>query len=184
MGSTSPFAFGPFIFDSVGGVLSKHGRPVALQSQPARVLAFLIERAGEVVTRDQLRHAIWGDTWVNFDQGLNYCIRQIRIALDDDARRPCYLQTLPQRGYRFIGPMSLAIDCPPRPVLRPTRMVLLAAGASSVLLSLGALAGLHTARTIARELKDGTPAALSEHLTPFDVVQGAWTHHLKPLILP
>jgi len=104
--------FGPFTFELTNGVLSKHGNTVRLQSQPARVLALLIEHAGEVVTRDQLRQAIWGEVWVNFDEGLNYCIRQIRIALNDDARRPSYLQTFPHRGYRFVGTVSPAIALP------------------------------------------------------------------------
>lgn len=136
------------------------------------------------MTREQLRHAIWGDAWVNFDQGLNYCIRQIRIALDDDARRPCYLQTLPQRGYRFIASVAHpeAVSSRPRP--GRWRTVARAAAAAALLLCMGTLAGLHTARTIARELNAGSGIALSEHLRPLHVAQGAWTHHLKPLIFP
>jgi DNA-binding winged helix-turn-helix (wHTH) protein len=184
MNSSPIVTFGPFTFDAAGGVLSKDGQPVSLQSQPARVLACLVDRAGEVVTREQLRHEIWGDAWVNFDQGLNYCIRQIRIALDDDARQPSYLQTLPQRGYRFIGGVSHGAEVSTRNVRRPVRTVTFAAAAAAFLLCLGAVVGLQTARTIAREVNGRSGVALSEHLSPLHVARGAFTHHLKPLIVP
>jgi DNA-binding winged helix-turn-helix (wHTH) protein len=183
MNSAPRYDFGPFSFDAVGGFLSKHGEIVALQSQPARVLALLIDRAGDVVTREQLRHAVWGDAWVNFDQGLNYCIRQIRIALDDDARRPVYLQTLPQRGYRFIAPVSHAAEYDHQRS-RERRSPWLLAAAATILFCLGVAGGLHTASAIALETSSDGGTALSEHLSPLHVAQGAWTHHLKPLILP
>jgi len=67
----------------------------------------LLERAGEIVPREQLRTRVWGDaTFVEFDQGLNYCIRQIRVALRDGASEPLYIETLPKQGYRFIAPVQ------------------------------------------------------------------------------
>src|SRR5688572_9104192 len=97
-------AFGPFVFDSATGSLTKHGTPVRLQPQPARVLALLVERAGQLVTREELKHAVWSDgTHVDFERGLNFCISQIRAALGDSAEAPRYVETEPKRGYRFIG---------------------------------------------------------------------------------
>ena len=87
--------------------LLRDGRPVKLQQQPCRVLAVLASRAGELVTREEIRKAIWGaDTWVNFDQGLNFCIKEVRAALGDRADTPRYIETLPRRGYRFIAETS------------------------------------------------------------------------------
>ena len=84
--------------------LHQSGAPVRIQKQPARVLAFLLNHRGSLVTREQIRMAIWGgDTFVDFDQGLNFCIRQIRRALRDDAERPLFIETLPRLGYRFVG---------------------------------------------------------------------------------
>src|SRR5262249_6075210 len=76
-------------------------------SQPARVLACLIQNADRVVLREELREAIWGsETFVDFERGLNFCIAQIRSALDDDSVRPVYIRTLPKRGYQFIAPIA------------------------------------------------------------------------------
>jgi DNA-binding winged helix-turn-helix (wHTH) protein/TolB-like protein len=97
--------FGLFEFDPAARTLSREGVPVRLQPQPARVLALLLERNGQLVTRDELRSAVWGDeTFVDFERGLNFCIAQIRSALGDAADSPRYVETLPRRGYRFIAP--------------------------------------------------------------------------------
>lgn len=101
--------FGQFEFDPGSGELWKSGRPLRLQPQPARVLALLIERPGEVVSRDDLRQHIWRDgTVVDFDRGLNFSIAQIRSALGDAAEIPRFIETLPRRGYRFIAPVEPA----------------------------------------------------------------------------
>src|SRR6476661_8502933 len=101
--------FGEFEFDAVRGELRRRGQPVRLQAQPARVLAILVEHAGQVVTRDALREAIWGgDTFVDFDKGLNFAIAQIRTALGDSADAPSFVRTLPKRGYQFIAPIEVA----------------------------------------------------------------------------
>jgi DNA-binding winged helix-turn-helix (wHTH) protein len=95
--------FGLFDFDPAAGTLAREGTPVRLQPQPGRVLALLVERPGEVVTREELRQRIWGnDTFVDFERGLNFAIGQIRSALGDSAASPRYVETLPRRGYRFI----------------------------------------------------------------------------------
>lgn len=104
------FLFGRFEFDPAAGILLREGVPVRLQPQPARVLAQLVARSGEVVTRDELRQAVWADgTFVDFERGLNFCIAQIRLALGDSADAPRYIETLPRRGYRLIAPVR-AID--------------------------------------------------------------------------
>ena len=98
--------FGLFELDPATGDLRREGRPVRLQPQPARVLALLASRPGEVVTREELRQQIWNDgTFVDFERGLNFCISQIRTALNDSADSPRFIETLPRRGYRFIAPV-------------------------------------------------------------------------------
>src|SRR5688572_12900717 len=84
--------------------LHRAGALIKLQPQPFKVLAMLVGRAGEVVTRQDIEREVWGkETHVDFDLGLNYCIKQIRFALNDDAENPRYVETLPRRGYRFIA---------------------------------------------------------------------------------
>ena len=103
--------FGPFHLDVETGELSRSGVAVKLQPQPAKLLALLVERAGELVTRDEIRQRVWGTgTFVDFDQSVNFCIRQIRTALHDPALTPCYLETVPRRGYRFIAPVRAVVD--------------------------------------------------------------------------
>jgi len=100
--------FGRFSFRPEDGELRRDGSAVKLQPQPAKVLAALVERAGETVTRDELRQRIWGtETFVDFERGLNFCISQIRFALGDSADRPQFVETVPRRGYRFIAPIAL-----------------------------------------------------------------------------
>jgi DNA-binding winged helix-turn-helix (wHTH) protein/TolB-like protein len=99
--------FGLFEFDPDTGALSRDGVPVRLQPQPARVLALLVTRAGDVVTRDTLRQEVWSDgTFVDFERGLNFCVAQIRSALGDAADSPRFIETLPRRGYRFVAPVQ------------------------------------------------------------------------------
>jgi DNA-binding winged helix-turn-helix (wHTH) protein/Tol biopolymer transport system component len=94
---------GDFDFDCQTAKLLRDGRPVKIQPQPLRVFQLLVERRGEIVSREELHRHIWnGATFVEFDQGLNYCIRQIRLTLGDDALNPTYIETLPKQGYRLI----------------------------------------------------------------------------------
>jgi DNA-binding winged helix-turn-helix (wHTH) protein/Tfp pilus assembly protein PilF len=98
--------FGPFRLDLDSHELQRSGIAVRLQPQPAKLLAMLVQRGGELVTRDEIRAALWAaDTFVDFDQSVNFCIRQIRTALRDNADTPCYIETLPRQGYRFIAPV-------------------------------------------------------------------------------
>lgn len=145
-GAKRTFRFGVFLFDASRLDLRRDGRSVKLQRQPAQVLAVLLERAGQVVGRDELRRAVWGDdTFVDFDRGLNFCIAQIRTALADDAVSPRYLQTIPKKGYEFIGPVEvLEIDvrAPQRGRLSRLQGSRRAALAAAAIAALSAISGI------------------------------------------
>ena len=100
--------FADFSFEPATGELTRGSFVERLAPQAAQVLRLLLERPGEVISREEFRRVVWPDTTVEFDQGLNFCIRQIRIALGDDAAHPQYIETLPRRGYRFNAPVSTA----------------------------------------------------------------------------
>lgn len=103
----SRFRFGLYEFDTGTRELRREGVLVRLQAQPAQVLGCLIARAGQVVSREDLREAIWhGDTFVDFERGLNFCISQVRSALKDDSAEPRYIRTIPKQGYQFISPLE------------------------------------------------------------------------------
>jgi cholera toxin transcriptional activator len=96
--------FGVFEADLAAGELRKNGRKVRLQGQPFHMLALLLERPGEVVTREELRQKLWpADTFVDFDHSLNTAIKKVREALGDSASSPLYIETLARRGYRFLA---------------------------------------------------------------------------------
>jgi TolB-like protein/DNA-binding winged helix-turn-helix (wHTH) protein/Tfp pilus assembly protein PilF len=96
--------FGEFELEPRSGELRKAGVPVKLQPQPLRVLVLLASNPGELITREEIQQAIWeGVTFVDFEHGLNFCIKQIRAALGDNAQSPRFIETLPRRGYRFIA---------------------------------------------------------------------------------
>jgi DNA-binding winged helix-turn-helix (wHTH) protein len=101
--------FDVFEVDLRAGELYKAGRKIKLQIQPFRALAFLLERPGEVITRDEFEKRLWSeDTFVDFDHSLNTAIRKLRQALGDDKKKPRFVETLPKRGYRFIGNLDHA----------------------------------------------------------------------------
>lgn len=96
--------FGPFELDPANGDLREGRALIKLQPQPLKVLSLLASRAGQLVSRAEIQKQIWtDDTFVDFDQGLNYCIRQIRAALGDNAETPRFIETVPRRGYRFLA---------------------------------------------------------------------------------
>jgi DNA-binding winged helix-turn-helix (wHTH) protein/Tol biopolymer transport system component len=120
LGANGRLRFGDYEVDSHAGKLSRDGLPVKIQPQPFRVLSILLEQPGEIVSREQLRERVWGNaTFVEFDQGLNYCIRQVRRALHDGASEPVYIETLPKQGYRFIAPVSGSMPAQPAAGLPP-----------------------------------------------------------------
>jgi TolB-like protein/DNA-binding winged helix-turn-helix (wHTH) protein/Tfp pilus assembly protein PilF len=110
--------FGFFDLDTQTGELRKSGHKVSLRPQASKILALLLSRPGELVTREELKEKVWGsNTFVDFENGLNFSIRQIRAALNDDADTPRYVETLPRRGYRFIAPVD--IDRLAQPEINP-----------------------------------------------------------------
>jgi tetratricopeptide (TPR) repeat protein/DNA-binding winged helix-turn-helix (wHTH) protein len=106
---------GPFQVDFRSGELRRGGVTTTLQEQPRRILAILVARAGDVVTREELRQAVWSsDTFVDFEHGLNAAVKRLRDALGDSAEAPAFIETLPRRGYRLIAPVeTIAAPVPP-----------------------------------------------------------------------
>ena len=105
--------FGEFELALKSGELRRDGNLVHLQLQPLKALACLASHAGQTVTREELQQAVWeGGTFVDFEHGLNFCIKQIRAALGDNAQSPRYIETLPRRGYRFIAQVETLNDPP------------------------------------------------------------------------
>src|SRR5690348_15219584 len=99
--------FGAFEINLQSDELRKSGMRLRLSGQPLQVLAVLVERAGQVVTREELHSKLWpADTFVDFDHGLNNAVARIREVLDDSSETPRYVETVPRRGYRFIAPVS------------------------------------------------------------------------------
>lgn len=124
MAAPDLYRFGSFELHAAAAELRQHGDLVKLAPQPAKVLALLVRRAGEIITRDQIREHVWaGDTFVDFEQGLNFCVRQIREALGDTADAPRYIETLPRRGYRFLMPVTT--PAPDTGVSGLTRLIVL-----------------------------------------------------------
>lgn len=113
--------FGVFELDLVAGELRKKGVRLRLQEQPLRVLSVLLERAGDIVTREELRQRLWpSDTFVDFDHSLNTAINKVRETLGDVAASPRYVETVARKGYRFIAPVQreIASEAP-----KPDRLV-------------------------------------------------------------
>ena len=102
--------FGCFEADLRSAELTKQGRHIALQEQPFRLLAMLLERPGELVTREAVRQKLWPNTIVDFDHGLNKAISKIRDALGDSAEKPRFVETVARRGYRFLADVTAASD--------------------------------------------------------------------------
>ena len=113
--NNAPLRFGIFELEVDSGELRKSGRAVRLRPQAAKILVLLASRPGQLVTREDLREKIWGnETFVDFEHGLNLCIKEVRAALGDDADTPRYVETLPKRGYRFMATVEGA-----QPAARP-----------------------------------------------------------------
>lgn len=110
------YRFGVFQLDTLSGELYKHGIRIKLQDQPCQVLTVLLERVGEVVTREELRQRLWDhDTYVDFDHSLNISINKLRDALGDSAANPRFIETLPRKGYRFLAAVSVEVVSDNRP---------------------------------------------------------------------
>src|SRR4051812_5238769 len=102
--------FGPFELDRGNRELRRRAHVVRLQPQPFAVLVLIVESAGKIVSRDEIRQRIWrDDTFVDFERGISFAISQIREALGDNAAKPRFVETIPRRGYRFIAEIGI---CP------------------------------------------------------------------------
>src|SRR5271169_6466058 len=102
---------GLFEVDFGSAEVHREGRKVPLQEQPFRVLVMLLERPGEIVSREELQARLWpSDTYVGFDEGLNTAIRKLRVAFGDSAENPRFVETLPRRGYRLIAPVAEGVE--------------------------------------------------------------------------
>ena len=111
-GQTSPpgfiYRFGRFELDTRSGDLHRNGYRVRLQEQPRSILIALLERAGDLVRREELQQILWPvDTFVDFDIGLNAAIRKLRMALGDRVKSPQFIETVARRGYRFMAPVAM-----------------------------------------------------------------------------
>jgi len=123
MSALPALRFGGFELSPGSGELRDRGNLLHLAPQPFKVLELLVRRGGEVVTRNEIRDHVWsGDTFVDFEQGLNFCIRQIREVLGDTADAPRFVETLPRRGYRFVMPVKAA---DPGQIAKATRLIVL-----------------------------------------------------------
>jgi len=108
--STKIVRFGVFEVDLKACELRKHGLRLKLPEQPFQVLAVLLEKPGEIITRDELRNRLWqGDTFVDFDHGLNNAVMKLREVLGDSSENPRFVETIPRRGYRFIAPAEESV---------------------------------------------------------------------------
>src|SRR5476649_1346140 len=118
--ATTTIRFGLFEVDIGRGTLTRHGVRLRIQEQPFRILELLLRQNGEIVTREQLRLALWPEgTHVNFDGSLNAALKKLRAALQDDAENPRFVETVPRQGYRFVAPVHIIHDPPATPVTRP-----------------------------------------------------------------
>jgi DNA-binding winged helix-turn-helix (wHTH) protein/tetratricopeptide (TPR) repeat protein len=123
MSEGTTLRFGAFELRTEPAELRLNGDPVKLPPQPLKVLELLARRSGEVLTRNEIREHVWcGDTFVDFEQGLNFCVRQIREALGDHADAPRFVETLPRRGYRFLMPVT---EVGVRHPVKVTRLIVL-----------------------------------------------------------
>ena len=138
--SSEILRFGTFEVDLRSGELRKKGVRIKVQEQPFHVLTVLLQRAGEVVTREDLRNQNWPpDTFVDFDNGLNTAINKLREALGDSADNPRFIETLPRRGYRFLAPVSSDTRQKRTVIVDGQRIALL--GGVAVLIVAAAVAG-------------------------------------------
>jgi len=111
--------FGVFELNLDTQELRKFGTQMKLPPQPFRLLALLASRAGQVVTREEIQEQLWGeDTYVDFEHGMNKCVKQIRTALGDDVGKPVYIETIPRQGYRFLAPVVSKTVLAPAPRVR------------------------------------------------------------------
>src|SRR5690349_15699622 len=104
------YSFGLYALDPVNGTLTRDSVRVRMQEQPFRLLLLLVERAGQIVSREEIRNRLWPqNTFVEFDKSLGVAVLKVREALGDDAGDPRFIETIPRRGYRFIAPVKVRV---------------------------------------------------------------------------
>jgi DNA-binding winged helix-turn-helix (wHTH) protein len=129
-------SFGCFQADLHAAELYRNGVKIKLQKQPFQVLAILLQRPGDLVTREELRSLMWpSDTFVDFEHSLNVAVRRLRESLGDDAERPVFIETLPRRGYRFLAPVTPEVESRIRRGNAPSRRTTYLIAALGVLLA-------------------------------------------------
>ena len=174
--ATRVYRFGIFELNVTSRQLFRNGREIRIQEQPRRLLEALVERHGELLTRDELREKLWPtETFVEFDDGLNTAIQKIRQVIGDEARNPRFVETVPRRGYRFIAPVQVdgtpqaapaLVDAPPAPsqsvevTVPPRRIPWIWICLAS------ALAGLAVGLLTARPRLSQAPSTLKLSITP------------------
>jgi DNA-binding winged helix-turn-helix (wHTH) protein/Tol biopolymer transport system component len=184
----SSVRFGLFEADLQSGELSRQGTKVRLQEQPFQILTLLLEKPGEIVTREELRARLWpADTFVDFDHGLNAGIKRLRDALGDSAENPRFIETLARRGYRFIAPVHRALPESPKGESEPTEKAKnptisrvhtrrwLVLSAVVVVVAVGVAAGWHAGR---RSAAAALPA--ERRLTSSPENDPIWSAALSP----
>ena len=186
--SDAIFRFEDFEVDTAAGELRRNGVRIKIQEQPWRVLLILLERAGQVVTREELRARLWpSDTFVDFDHSLNIAINKIRDALGDSASNPSFVSTVPRRGYRFLGPVERrvpisALETPSMPSEASTLPAPAAVPAAPALPALSALPAA-PALVAPRESMSRSRALLVAAVAVLAVAAtaaGAWLFARKP----
>lgn len=150
------YRFGEFELLPASGELFRGGERVPLQHQPAELLALLAREPGRAVSREEIREAIWGaETFVDADQGINYCIRQIRQALDDDAAEPRFVETVPRVGYRFLAPVVTEEE----PLRRRRSRALRTGAVAAALVAAAAVVAFLVASRVAEDREASTAAS-------------------------
>src|ERR1700731_630687 len=173
-GQGSRRRFGAFEVDLRAGELRRNGLKVKLQEQPLQVLTLLLERPGEVISRDDLRNRLWpADTFVDFDHSLNAAIKRLRDTLGDSAENPRFVETVARRGYRFVAPVGgaptngvvpeVAAPQVTEPIFRQAQVWWLASAAAAIVLlllglKLGLLLGQHPTAQVRSSRLTANPA--------------------------
>jgi TolB-like protein/DNA-binding winged helix-turn-helix (wHTH) protein len=182
--SSGPIRFGTFEVDPNAGELRKQGVRIKLQDQPLQILRVLLERPGEVVTREQLQQRVWpADTFVDFDHGLYNAIKRLREALGDIAEAPRFIETIPRRGYRFIGvvngngnaPIGSAEIAPPLDnpsISRRSLRLGIAIGAVGIVMLLAVIALMPTDSWRIRWFNGSVPEIRSVAVLPLQNLSG------------
>jgi Tol biopolymer transport system component/DNA-binding winged helix-turn-helix (wHTH) protein len=177
LGVGETLRFGVFAVDRKTGELRRNGVKVRLQDQPLQILLTLLERPGEVVTREELRGRLWpDDTFVDFEHSINTAVRRLRDALGDSAENPRFVETVARRGYRFLAPVSGApeVSAPPEmAVLRPhavRRWWIL--GVVAVALLVGVIVGWHAGTSTATRAGNISERRLTANAPELPVIDG------------